>query len=227
MERQTAPCLRLEKIRCCLCGANESIPFLTMPDRTGHVPGIFSLQRCTRCGLIYLNPRPAPESLTLIYPPDYVPHQHAPAHKALHHDWKRLCAFIASVQSKPGMLLDVGTGAGTFLRAMQLLLPHWSITGIEPDPEAAATACCTGARVIQATLEDAPLEGTLWDAITLWNVLEHLPDPLAALRRLRQMLKPGGFIYLTIPLCDSWDARLFGEYWCGWELPRHFYTFDR
>lgn len=225
MERPTAPSLCLEETACCLCGLRECESYLEMPDRTHHVHGIFTLQRCAGCGLIYLNPRPAPESLALIYPADYGPHQHA--HRALHPDWERLCAFIARLQPQSGLLLDVGTGVGSFLRAAQLLLPHWSVTGIEPNPYAAAVARSTGAHVIQATLEDAPLDGTLWDAITLWNVLEHLRDPLAALKRLRRILRPGGVIYLTIPLCDSWDARLYGEYWCGWELPRHFYAFDR
>ncbi|HEU5088445.1 MAG TPA: class I SAM-dependent methyltransferase, partial [Roseiflexaceae bacterium] len=66
-----------------------------------------------------------------------------------------------------------------------------------------------------------------WDAVTLWNVIEHLPDPLAMLRRARQLLRPGGVLYMAVPLCDSWEARLFGRYWIGWELPRHFTLFDR
>jgi SAM-dependent methyltransferase len=220
-------CLRLEEVVCCLCGNKRSVPFLAAPDRTHHVPGIFTLHRCEFCGLIYLNPRPSSDSFAIIYPEDYGPYQELPNQTTLHTDWRRLCAFIKRIQPHPGQLLDVGSGSGAFLRAMRLLLPHWSVTGIEPDARAVRLARRSGARVIHATLETAPLDGTVWDAITLWNVLEHLPDPLAALRRLRQLLKPGGVIYLTIPLCDSWDARLYGSYWCGWELPRHFYAFDR
>jgi Methyltransferase domain. len=66
---------------------------------------------------------------------------------------------------------------------MRLLLPQWAVTGIEPDARAVRLARRSDARVIHATLEAAPLDGAAWDAITLWNVLEHLPDPLAALRR--------------------------------------------
>ncbi|GIV99037.1 MAG: hypothetical protein KatS3mg058_0441 [Roseiflexus sp.] len=225
MKDPATSCLFLEEVVCCLCGHHHSTPFLTAPDRAHFVPGIFTLRRCKNCGLVYQNPRPSPESSAAIYPADYGPYNNL--NDDLHPDWQRLCAFIGRLQTQPGRLLDVGAGAGAFLRAMRVALPEWSVTGVEPNARAAAAARRTGAHVIQATIETAPLDGTVWDAITLWNVLEHLPDPLAVLRRLRQLLRPGGFIYMTVPLCDSWDARLCGAYWCGWELPRHFYAFDR
>jgi SAM-dependent methyltransferase len=224
MSRSSAASLQSEEVVCCLCGDHRTIPFLEAPDRMHHVPGMFTLQRCATCGLIYQNPRPSIESFAAIYPANYEPYR--PDYD-LHPDWRRLCAFIERLQPQPGELLDVGAGAGAFLLAMRTVLPQWSVTGVEPNAQAADAVRRTGARVIQATLETAPLDGTVWDAITLWNVLEHLPDPLAALRRLRQLLRRGGFIYITVPLCDSWDARLCGAYWCGWELPRHFYAFER
>lgn len=225
MHRLPASSVHLEEVACCLCGDHRGVPLLEAPDRVHHVPGMFTLQRCETCGLMYQNPRPTPESFAAIYPTEYGPYNNPDDH--LHPDWKRLCAFIAGIQPQPGRLLDVGAGSGAFLRAMRMLLPRWSITGIEPNAYAAAAARRSGVHVIQATLETTPLDGTTWNAITLWNVLEHLPDPLAALRRMHQFLHPGGFIYITVPLCDSWDARLCGAYWCGWELPRHFYAFDR
>ncbi len=220
--------LVFEEVACSLCGSSRSAPFLTGPDRVHGIPGQFTLRRCLACGLIYQNPRPSAGSLAAIYPPDYGPYQDAAISRAtLHPDWRRLCDFVARTHPRPGRLLDIGSGAGTFLAAMRLRYPAWSLTGIEPDPRAAALARRSGATVIEATLDAAPLDEREWDAVTLWNVLEHLPDPLAALRRARSLLRPGGVIYLTVPLCDSWDARLFGPYWCGWELPRHFYAFER
>jgi hypothetical protein len=62
--------------------------------------------------------------------------------------------------------------------------------------------------------------------ITLWNVLEHLADPVEMLRQIEGRLAPDGLLCLAVPVYDSLAARVFGKYWVGWELPRHFYMFD-
>jgi SAM-dependent methyltransferase len=137
------------------------------------------------------------------------------------------CAFITRHQPRGGRLLDIGCGPGRFLQAMRLTHPQWSLVGIEPDSRAAAQGQAIGLTIYQSTFEDANLPPRQWDAITLWNVLEHLPDPLGMLQRISSLLRPRGMIYLAVPLCDSWDASIFGPYWTGWELPRHFTHFDR
>jgi SAM-dependent methyltransferase len=81
--------------------------------------------------------------------------------------------------------------------------------------------------VRRGSLEDVPLDGPRPDVVTLWNVLEHLADPLAFLREIEQRLAADGVLCLAVPVNDSWEARLFGPYWVGWELPRHLYGFDQ
>jgi SAM-dependent methyltransferase len=63
--------------------------------------------------------------------------------------------------------------------------------------------------------------------VTLWHVLEHLPHPLEALGDLGRALQPDGALVLACPMSDSWEARLFGRYWSGYDVPRHLYTFSR
>jgi SAM-dependent methyltransferase len=58
-------------------------------------------------------------------------------------------------------------------------------------------------------------------------VLEHLPSPRAGLSQIRQWLRPGGHLFLSVPNLESWDARLFGSRWIGWDAPRHFWLFPR
>ena len=61
--------------------------------------------------------------------------------------------------------------------------------------------------------------------ITLWDVLEHLPDPQNMLLEIKRIIKPDGILILRIPNSDSWDHKLFGQYWAGIDAPRHLYIF--
>jgi SAM-dependent methyltransferase len=193
-----------------------------------HVPGIFMLHQCLDCGLIYQNPRPTRESFPIIYPDEYEPHQPVTVTPTtLHPDWIYTCKLIQQQQPGGGRLLDVGCGPGTFMMALRQLEPRWETVGIEPDPRAAALARQQHLQIENSDLETATLTLGSFDAVTLWNVLEHLPDPLESLRCIHKLLRPDGMLYLAVPLCDSWDARLFGRYWLGWELPRHFVIFNR
>jgi 2-polyprenyl-3-methyl-5-hydroxy-6-metoxy-1,4-benzoquinol methylase len=180
------------------------------------------------CGLIYQNPRPTAASFAAIYPADYVPH-HADDRASYmpHPEHAQACAFVNRLQPAGTTLLDIGCGAGTMLRAMRHVAPRWRLVGIEPDPQAATAAQSYGLDVQQSRLEDACLEHAAWDVVTLWNVLEHLPDPLDTLRRVRALLAADGLLCLAVPMADSFDAWLFGRYWAGWELPRHFVMFNR
>ncbi|PDW03891.1 class I SAM-dependent methyltransferase [Candidatus Viridilinea mediisalina] len=218
----------LELVVCPLCGADSSTPLVETPDHFGYVDGSFTVVRCRVCGLGYQNPRPTAAAFEAIYPPSYTPYQTERIEPgSIPPDLVRACAFIAQQQPAGGHLLDVGAGVGSFLHALALLQPHWQTCGLEPSPLPAAQAAHHGVTMQIGTLATAELAAQTWDAVTLWNVLEHLPNPLADLQRIRQLLRPNGCLYLTLPLYDSWDARLFGPYWLGWELPRHFIHFDR
>jgi SAM-dependent methyltransferase len=146
---------------------------------------------------------------------------------SIHPDLRAACRLIDRLQPGGGKLLDVGCGPGNFLMALGLLLPRWRGAGIEPGAQAAAAARRQQLEVVQGYLETAGLEEQAWDAVTLWNVLEHLPDPLGALATIRRLLCPEGMLYLALPMADSWDARVLGAYWMGWELPRHFMLLSR
>jgi SAM-dependent methyltransferase len=70
----------------------------------------------------------------------------------------------------------------------------------------------------------APVEGP-FDVITMWHVLEHLPDPMAALERSHELLAPGGRLIVSVPNNDSWQARLGGDDWLHLDIPRHLFHF--
>lgn len=123
-----------------------------------------------------------------------------------------------------GRALDIGCSTGAFLAS--LAKRGWQAYGVEPDPVSAARAQkLPGVTVFATTLEAARFESASFDLITMWHVLEHLPDPLASVREIRRLLKPGGVLIVLLPNAGSLEADIFGEYWKGMDLPRHFYHF--
>ena len=122
-----------------------------------------------------------------------------------------------------GRLLDVGCASGKFLRQMHAV--GWEVAGIEIDPAAAAKARTVTPNIIVGDPAHVTLSDGAFDVITAFHVIEHVPDPLGALRNLLRWLAPGGLIVLEVPNAASLSARVFGRYWCGYDLPRHLVHF--
>jgi 2-polyprenyl-3-methyl-5-hydroxy-6-metoxy-1,4-benzoquinol methylase len=123
----------------------------------------------------------------------------------------------------PGRMLDVGSERGYFLDAMRKL--GWSVEGVEPHgPHAEFARSAFGLPVTHARLEDARVAGG-YDLITMWHVLEHVDSPLDVLRRCRELLEPGGLLFLEVPNLDSLGASLCGSYWLAFRDPTHRWAF--
>jgi SAM-dependent methyltransferase len=120
-----------------------------------------------------------------------------------------------------GRLLDVGCATGDFLAEVRRI-PGWSAIGLEPGAAAAHYVRHeVGLDVVRGTLNTAAWKDAIFDVLTLWDVLEHVYDPRTVLHEAARLLKPGGVLVINYPNLDSLDRRLFGRYWCGYELPRH------
>ena len=179
---------------------------------------------------MYQHPRPTRQSMRYFYPDEYP--QYTPE-LATEHWLKRLdrryglrkrCRVITK-HVRCGRLLDVGCATGDFLSEMKLQ-PGWSVIGLEPNHAAATRAQhAAGVPVVSAVLNEAPFADASFDAITMWDVLEHVHDPLAILDAVARLLRPGGVFVVNHPNTASIDRRLFGRYWLGYELPRHLYLY--
>lgn len=221
----------METVQCNNCGSYMYETYLVRRDLSLFIPGDFRLVRCLNCGLIYLNPRPSKQAISAFYTKDY--DQYTPAvdderplvRLARRYGLrKRVKAIMRHVHG--GRLLDVGCATGDFL--MELMRwPGWEGFGLEPDAYATSYAAeRLGLVVKQGTLETVSYPAEFFDVVTLWNVFEHLHDPLETLQMLNDLLKPGGLLVISTPRVDSLGAQLFGQYWIGYELPRHLHVFS-
>jgi SAM-dependent methyltransferase len=122
-------------------------------------------------------------------------------------------------------LLDIGCGEGSFLREMSQA--GWDVQGLEPDATAAETAKASGVPVVQRPLERDLFESSSFDAITMNHVIEHLHDPVDALRICHDLLRPGGMLWIATPNLGSRGHGIFGRDWVGLDPPRHLVLFTR
>lgn len=120
-------------------------------------------------------------------------------------------------------LLDVGCGNGGFLAVADRL--GYDAVGLEPDEAAVNAAKSKGGNVIQGSLPSPALRHGSFAQVTMSHVLEHLRDPLAALREIHALLRPGGRVWLTTPNIDSTLSQAFRRHWRGLEPPRHLVLF--
>lgn len=143
--------------------------------------------------------------------------------------WRNELDKVALVQKfvRKGSILDVGCGDGKFLWALDGdLWIRYGVEQIVPVVELVHSRM-PDLKLIAGTLYTEKLQPASFDAITLWYVLEHLPDPGRVLHRLASLLKPGGWLFLAVPNFGSLQPYIFREHWYAFDPPRHLFHFSR
>lgn len=128
--------------------------------------------------------------------------------------------LLTSLLPTKGTLLDIGAGTADFLVAAQK--DNWDITGVEPNPLARTNATVKGISLYE-NLSAVP--NPSYDIITLWHVLEHLPNLNNQLTHITSLLKKGGFLIVAAPNYKSYDAHYYKGYWAAFDVPRHLWHF--
>lgn len=139
---------------------------------------------------------------------------------------KRKVKLINSFSaSKEKSLLDIGCGTGDFIKVAQK--KGWQVLGIEPNERARALANQKTNNCVLDTDGLLGLKPQSFDAITLWHVLEHLPDFKEQIAICKKLLKPGGRLVVAVPNFKSYDAKHYGKFWAAYDAPRHLWHFSK
>lgn len=180
---------------------------------------------CQHCGHVYANPRWEADELLNAYEDvkdeTYVAERFGRKRTFARH-LHLLERFAGSADGR--LLLDVGAYTGVFVETA--LEYGWRAIGIEPSHWAASIAQKEGIPVIQGTLDSPELEDRRFDVITMWDVIEHLIDPSAELKKSFHLLEPGGLLAVHTMDIESLTARLMGERW-PWLMDMHIHYFSR
>ena len=121
-----------------------------------------------------------------------------------------------------GSLLDIGAGTGDFLITAKKR--KWQVSGMEPNPAALKLAAEKGL-ILQSDL--AAFKDQQFDVVTLWHVLEHIPDLDNMISQLTNLVKPRGSLIIAVPNFNSYDARYYEKFWAAYDVPRHLWHFSQ
>jgi 2-polyprenyl-3-methyl-5-hydroxy-6-metoxy-1,4-benzoquinol methylase len=130
--------------------------------------------------------------------------------------------LINSHQPSKGQILDIGAGTGEFLAVAGK--DGWKTVGVEPSDKAKAIAKNKGVSFVEKTSE---LESHSFDVISMWHVLEHVPNLDEQIKELKRLLKPTGTLIVAVPNFKSFDAKHYGNFWAAYDVPIHFWHFSK
>lgn len=207
----------MEHIGCPICRSDDAKFLFDRLDHTHYVTqDRFSLVRCRRCKMVYVNPRPDAIEIESFYPADFYD-TGITAERLLEEKQGALEARARLLSPlRPGRLLDIGCQKGEFLFWMQR--KGWEVQGIEFSK---TPPNMFGMPIQYGRIECAALQPKSFNAITLWAVLEHVHDPVAALGQVSNLLAPGGRAFALVPNFRSLPARVMRHD----DVPRHLMMF--
>ncbi len=212
---------------CPVCGSHEPAPLFT---RDG-----FEMVRCTVCACVHVAQDPSTIDFDALYGEayytggsqavfaDYLGQEAARRAQARRKLW--MLRHLPPRVPRGGRLLDVGCAAGFFLAEARV---HYEVQGVELSAWSSAYARDRlGVPVFTGTLQQAALVADRFDVVTMWDVIEHVPDPVPLLTEARRVLRPGGRLVLTTGDWGSRYARSKGADWHLMTPPWHLTMFSR
>lgn len=203
--------------------------FLTVTDYSVSKE-VFELYQDEELDMLITHPQPNLDVLGKYYESaDYISHTDSKRslfEKAYHFvkgiALKNKLNLINSLQPNKGRILDIGAGTGEFLSVAKQ--NGWETIGVEPSDKAKQIAINKGVSFVESI---AQLEGSSFDVITMWHVLEHVPDLDHQIKELKRLLKPTGSLIIAVPNFKSFDAQFYGKFWAAYDVPIHFWHFSK
>lgn len=217
---------------CCVCDQRDAEPVGVGEDfelRTS--PDTFLVMQCKRCGVVYLDRRPAPAERSVIYPEgcrgtDGGSDAGLVARIRNRRDARRLLSACRDLPSHAAILI-VGCGDGLPIQPLRDFgAPTWQLEGIDTDPRAAEAGPRAGIHC--DPIDACGLQANHYDLAILLQTIQQVENPRRLLEQIRALLRPGGRLMLVTSNTGTLDFRLFkGSHWGGYHFPRRWYLFDR
>jgi len=210
-------------------------PFLACVDHTVSRE-TFSLLQDTETGLLVTTPRPSSETLSSYYESeDYISHTDSKRsamdkvyQMIKNYSIKKKVKMINSLSHGKGRILDIGCGTGDLLSACEN--DGWKISGVEPSDKARALAgkkISSQKSIVSDITELSDKPKDRYDIITMFHVLEHVPNLIEYVDRLKRLLADEGSLIIAVPNYESYDATYYKEFWAAYDVPRHLWHFTQ
>jgi 2-polyprenyl-3-methyl-5-hydroxy-6-metoxy-1,4-benzoquinol methylase len=203
-------------------------PFLKVKDYSVSQE-TFELLYDEELDMLITYPQPSLDKLPSYYESvDYI--SHTDGNKSM---FEKMYQFVKSIalknklklinsHSAKGTILDIGAGVGDFLSVCKN--DGWQTIGIEPSEKAKNIAKSKGVSFVENLSE---LEDHSFDIITMWHVLEHVPNLEEQIAELKRLIKPNGTIIIAVPNFKSFDAKHYGQFWAAFDVPIHLWHFSK
>ena len=190
----------------------------------------FSVRQCCRCGLGITCPQPSEDELVRLYQSEYYRTNRPVRQNVLVRLGRYLVGRVLEGHEpligspQPGRILDIGCGNGEFLRRMSE--QGWETYGTDSSPAAVQLARGFAKDVRLAGASEPVFDDRQFDVVTMFNVFEHVPDPIETLAEVRRILKDDGILVLEVPNIRSLSFRIVGKNWIGLDVPRHLFHYS-
>ena len=122
-------------------------------------------------------------------------------------------------------MLDIGCGSGELLNLFQE--KGWKIVGVEPDELVRNAAISRYSLDIREEASLKKITDGSFDVVTMWHVLEHVPGLVDRVKEVKRLLKNDGILVVAVPNSNSMDAKIYGEHWAAYDVPRHLWHFTK
>jgi 2-polyprenyl-3-methyl-5-hydroxy-6-metoxy-1,4-benzoquinol methylase len=209
---------------CLVCGHTSSVPYAEK--------NAYKVMKCSGCGTLFLDPLPDSEQVAKLYSQDYFGGA-TKGHGYVDYDVDKEAmrsVFVNHIKKferilgQKGKLFDVGAATGFFIKIAH---DHgWKAEGIDISEYASQIARSRGINVVKGTIYDAN-SVELYDIITMWDVIEHVPDPLSHLLKANSLMRRGGLIAINTPDSGSTFSRIMGKRWHLFVPPEHIWYFNQ
>ncbi len=220
------------KSYCPACKSVRAMELLAdLVDVEDRTSGSYTVSRCLDCGFVFLSLRPDSKFLPLCYGKRY--HARVNSQRSVVSQFLygfrtriRLRCLLSACDASPMSVLEIGCGDASLLLLLESELQKQArLVGVELDAEGISLPPCSGVELVSGSFETAHIAGS-FDLAIMYGVLEHVEDPVEALRQIHSLLRPGGLLVGQVPRWGCFWQRVFPRHWAGLQIPRHLSFFE-